>query len=222
MSSPVLLRLRPPLSRRAGRGGIPSGRAGFSLVELLLVVGVLLVLGMIVLTTTGPVRKMGQVTRCSAHLRQIGVAYRMYRDDYGYYPDPLAVTRAPYIGDRRILYCPEDSTIAELQTASSYRFRLTVPPDYALVTRLSDLDASVVLASCEHHLGQRTKVSKGDQAHLTPPAYPYHLVLRAGGQVERILLSRVRQFFQSAERPVLRTLYPDEPGYKTARSTTRS
>jgi hypothetical protein len=191
-------------------------------VEVLLAIGVLVVLGIIILTTTGPVRKTGQVARCSAHLRQIGVVYQMYRDDYGSYPDPIAVTRPPYVRDRRLLFCPEDRTVAELQTASSYRFRLTIPPDYKLITRIPELDPDAVLVSCQHHLGQQTKVRKGDNAELTPPTYPYHLVLRAGGQVERVPLSRVRQFFPSGERPVLRTLYPGEPGYETARTASRS
>jgi prepilin-type N-terminal cleavage/methylation domain-containing protein len=197
------------------------GPAGFSLVELLLVVGIFLVLAAIFWTTTGPVKKVGQVARCMAHLRQIGIAYQMYREDYGAYPDPRAITLGPSLLDRRLLFCPEDRTIMPLGAASSYRFRATVPPDFIPLAGATDVDPNIVLIGCAHHLGQREVVLKGDNTRLTPPVYPFHLVLRAGGQVERIPLSRVRQFFQKEDRPVLRTLYPGEPGYEDVRRPPR-
>ena len=71
----------------------------------------------------------------------------------------------------------------------------------------------MVLASCEHHLDQHVIVLKGDNTRTLPPRYPYHLVLRADGSVERVPLSRIHRFVRREDLPILETLYPGEPGY---------
>jgi hypothetical protein len=156
---------------------------------------------------------MAQVSRCTSHLRQIGLAYRMYREDYDQYPGPQGITLGSYVRDRRILFCPEDNSIRTMGAASSYRFRATVPPDFTPLAGMVEIDSSIVLTGCQHHLEQQQRVLKGDNTRLTPPRYPFHLVLRAGGPVERIHLSRVKRFLDTGQRRVLRTLYPGEPGY---------
>jgi type II secretory pathway pseudopilin PulG len=200
---------------RRGAGG--RRRAGLTLVELLLVTGILFVLAGILLVTLGPARKMARVSRCTSHLRQIGLAYGMYQQDHGQYPDPQAITMGTYVKDNRILFCPEDTTVAVLGAASSYRYRDKVPPEFTPLAETADLDPNIVLAGCQHHLGQQVIVLKGDDTRLTPPEFPFHLVLRAGGNVERIHLSQIRKFFQSGEQPILQTLYPGEPGYESGR-----
>lgn len=191
--------------------------AGLTLVELLLVTAILGVLGAIMMVTLGPVKKMARVTSCTSHLRQIGLAYKMYQADYGVYPNPLQITNGSYLRDKRVLFCPEDTTIAPLRAASSYRFRAEVPPDYRLVWELHDVNPNMVLVDCDHHLGQKTIVLKGDDTRTTPPEYPYHMVLRAEGSVERIRVSALQQFFQPGKKPILRTIYPGEPGYHQER-----
>lgn len=201
-----------------GRGMSQRGSGGFTLLEVLLVAGIVLVLAALFLVTLGPVKKRARVARCTSHLRQIGLAYALYRDDFDQYPDPREITRGSYLSDPRVLFCPEDTTIAVLGAASSYRFRDNVPPDFTPLAGASDLDPNVVLVGCQHHLGQQVIVLKGDNTRLTPPEYPFHLVLRADGSVERIHLGRVRKFFyQLNERLILRSLYPGEPGYEEVR-----
>jgi type II secretory pathway pseudopilin PulG len=212
---------RNPTFAAPGRANPGQGagrrRAGLTLVELLLVTGILFLLAAILLVTLGPARKMARIARCTSHLRQIGMAYGMYHQDYGQYPGPWEITQGTYVRDNRILFCPEDTTIAVTGAASSYRFRDEVPPDFTPLSGVSDLDPRVVLAGCQHHLGQQVVVLKGDNTRLTPPQYPFHLVLRAGGTVDRIHLSHVRKFFQAGEEPVLQTLYPGEPGYESGK-----
>lgn len=190
---------------------------GFTLSELLVVIAMLAVLAAILLTALGPARKMARVAACTSNLRQIGMAYKLYLADYGGYPSPHQFTGSPYVANRRILFCPEDHDLAVTGAASSYRFRLQVPPNFTLITAAPELDPNIVLAGCAHHTGQQLTALHGDHRPI-PPAYAFHLVLRAGGDVERVPLSRVRRFFQGSGRPVLQTLYPGEPGYAQARS----
>ena len=96
-----------------------STKAGLTLVELLLVTAVLSVLAGLLLVTLGPARKMARITTCGSHLRQIGLAYRMYLADYGQYPPPSAPLLLPYLKGKELLACPEDTTYLPIGAATS-------------------------------------------------------------------------------------------------------
>ena len=190
---------------------------GFTLVELVLVTAVLSVLAGLLLVGLGPARKMARVTVCTSNLRQIGMAYKMYVADYGQYPPPSAPLLLPYLNGKQSLLCPEDTTFIPTGAATSYEFHYWVPPQFIPIDRVHDLDPNVVLVDCSNHLGQRALLDKKRNTRLTPPTYPFHLVLRAGGSVERIPLSRIKQFFRVDRHLNLVMLYPGEPGYEEVR-----
>lgn len=177
--------------------------AGFTLLDILVVMGVLGMLAAFFLAGLGPARKQASVTRCFSHLRQIGLAYQMYLADYDRYPRPSAITTGFYLEDRRLLFCPDDISVALMGASSSYRYRHQIPPDFRPLPDVRELNPNTVLAVCEHH--------------LDPLHYPYYLVLRASGRVERVHVSRVRTFFLPGDHPVFMDAYPDEPGYDHAR-----
>lgn len=92
---------------------------GFTLVELLVSVGIVAVLGAIAAFTAHSVRLRAQEVRCMSNLRNIGVALHLHANDHGgRFPETshtVALDHAwietlkPYLGDYdRIRVCPAD------------------------------------------------------------------------------------------------------------------
>ncbi len=74
---------------RNDRGGGPRQPAGFTLVELLVVIGIIIVLIGILLPVVANVRKKGYSTSTSQQLGRIGTACQAYYADFHSYPGPL-------------------------------------------------------------------------------------------------------------------------------------
>ncbi|MEA3402524.1 MAG: prepilin-type N-terminal cleavage/methylation domain-containing protein [Armatimonadota bacterium] len=100
-------------------------RGGFTLTELLVVIGIAVLLMGIMIPTGKALRDSNQQMECKAQLQQIGQALRMYEADEGgappYYidasqtpddppsgPGLLALYETGHLGRRRTLHCPRD------------------------------------------------------------------------------------------------------------------
>src|SRR5215213_3047724 len=57
------------------------GRRGFTLIELLVVIAVIAILAAILFPVFAQAREKGRQASCAAHMRQIGMALVMYRQD---------------------------------------------------------------------------------------------------------------------------------------------
>lgn len=80
----------------------PEGSAGFTLVELLVVMAIVAILTAILVPALSGVRERGRRTQCMNNIRQIGLAIEYYKDDHdSYYP--IAPPNAPYnFGDKNV------------------------------------------------------------------------------------------------------------------------
>src|SRR3954471_21424060 len=63
-----------------------TSKRGFTLVELLVVIGLIVILIALLLPVLNRVRKQAQEIHCRANLRQIGMAMTMYTNQYHCFP----------------------------------------------------------------------------------------------------------------------------------------
>ncbi len=74
-----------------------SCRWAFSLLEILIVIGIIAVLMAILLPTLEHVRHQGYIVKCAANLQQMGQALHVYsNENHGAYPRTLYTVDAPY------------------------------------------------------------------------------------------------------------------------------
>jgi prepilin-type N-terminal cleavage/methylation domain-containing protein/prepilin-type processing-associated H-X9-DG protein len=73
---------------KAGKGPnlFVAGRSGFTLIELVVVIAIIAILAALLLPALTHAKESARSTACKNNLRQVGLALRMYVEDYGAYP----------------------------------------------------------------------------------------------------------------------------------------
>ena len=84
-------------------------RRAFTLLEILVVAGVLALLASLLFPALSRARNMARRTNCISNLRQIGLASQMYERDYEELAPRLSRIYPGYLSDARLLVCPNDS-----------------------------------------------------------------------------------------------------------------
>jgi len=77
---------------------------GFSLIELMAVVSIIATLMALLFPVIGEIRRRIYATECASQLKQIGIAFKMYEQDFGGYPDIEFL--APHYVSPTLLVCP--------------------------------------------------------------------------------------------------------------------
>ena len=98
----------------------PRPRFGFTLIELLVVIAIIAILASLLLPALARAREAGRTAVCMGNLKQLGISFGLYADDYdGFLPHPeqwLWKTRLdiktgalfPYIKSPDVYVCPTD------------------------------------------------------------------------------------------------------------------
>ena len=134
-------------------------RAGFTLIELLVVMAIIAILQAIVMPAFSTAMDRAQLDRCQTHLREIGLATKMYFEEHGEYPPLLqSLYDGHYVDDDSVLLCSK--------TGKRFHYQ-----------RLqTGADRKQTFISCVP-----TSTPRGKRPHFFGDAYAF---ARVGGKVE--------------------------------------
>jgi len=123
---------------------------GFTLSELLAVIGIIAVLAAILFPVFAGARESARVVHCAANLHQIGVAAQLYHQDHHGPPmSRLPVSVGPYVDTNSIFVCPKDRDSDDSYSAF-------------FVGRYNVAKASEFVVGCpRHHRGRKAAVLCG-------------------------------------------------------------
>lgn len=157
-------------------------RRAFTLLELLVVVGIVALLAALLFPVLASAKERGRKTVCASNMHQIGLAILMYRDTDEGWPISRDLTTAPLQGvDKRLWLCPSDplkgyaslelSCVHNRQTRVDQSYFHPFSPSQSFTKRLEAFDSNFALLACRTH-GQRTEFFTGrpDLACTRSPA----------------------------------------------------
>jgi len=117
-------------------------RFGFTLPELLVVIGIIAILIALLLPALSKARSSGQSVSCLSNLRQIMMAFHIYAgDNKQRLPDPVATEQSwesllrPYLRAREAYHCSSDGGLFD-NLSSSYDWRDTPDPATTVAGKL--------------------------------------------------------------------------------------
>ena len=96
------------------RNVLRGRRKSFTLIELLVVIAIIAILAAMLLPALHSAREKAREGRCGGNLKQIGISFHMYGNDFnGYFPYKKhfqLLAEGNYLGNLKIWDCPSDQT----------------------------------------------------------------------------------------------------------------
>ncbi|MDR3690716.1 MAG: type II secretion system protein [Fimbriimonas sp.] len=151
-------------------------RRAFSLLELLVVIGILLVLAALLFPVFSQAKQRAKLTNCQTRLHQVAYGMQMYRGDYDgeawieytdfvkgcsttagrcSYPYDSWIPIAPYVKSGNIVWCPEPDR-SEIMSYNLFNIRKIAKPavadgDKPIEWHPLEPEAGRVVAFCDNH-----------------------------------------------------------------------
>jgi prepilin-type N-terminal cleavage/methylation domain-containing protein len=143
--------------------------AGFTLVEILIVLVVILILAALLFPTFNRVREGARRSSCTSNLKQLGLAFLQYSQDHnnrlpvGKTPPPNEIGNGwagaifPYVKAPQLFRCPSDSGVDGTIGTVSYAYNQAIPrggggvPTYTSTKRLMNPSRTVLLLCAMIH-----------------------------------------------------------------------
>jgi len=172
-------------------------------VELLTVIAILSLLAALLFPVFATSRARARRTACTSNLRQIGLAFHLYRQDFdGGLPGHLSIINQSHLRDARVLLCPGDAQRGQVAGNLYYEGNSYLPsgvsyeyfPQWQLAQNNGWYDPSpdfgdgkwgdlTPLCGCPWHWARSFNVA---QTGNTPGANGWELILTIGGSVRKI------------------------------------
>ncbi|MGR3302313.1 MAG: prepilin-type N-terminal cleavage/methylation domain-containing protein [Candidatus Scalindua sp.] len=135
---------------------------GFTLIEMLVTIGIIATLTGIGAVTVSKVRNANQQTTCVNNLRAISQGLQLYYNDYMSFPEdgypddgddiyPLSTDLASYINNKSTFVCPEDKDTTSITNFASY--------DPYYVARKGPYESDELAIGCPRHRGAKNSTS---------------------------------------------------------------
>jgi len=139
-----------------------NGNKGFTLIEMLVTIGIVAALAGIGVVAISKIRNSNQQATCVSNLRAISQGLQLYYNDYMSFPDdgypddgddlyPLSTDLAGYINNKSTFVCPEDSDATSTGNFASY--------DPYYVARKGSYDTDELAIGCPRHRGGNSSTS---------------------------------------------------------------
>ncbi|MFQ5687051.1 MAG: prepilin-type N-terminal cleavage/methylation domain-containing protein [Candidatus Scalindua sp.] len=133
-----------------------SRNKGFTIIELLVTIGIIAVLASIGAVTVSKIRISNNQTQCVNNLRSISQGLQMYYNDYMIFPEdgypddgndiyPLSTDLAGYINNKSTFVCPEDNDTTSTANFASY--------DPYYISRKDSYGTDELAIGCPRHRG---------------------------------------------------------------------
>jgi prepilin-type N-terminal cleavage/methylation domain-containing protein/prepilin-type processing-associated H-X9-DG protein len=146
--------------------------AGFTLVELLVVIGIIAVLMSILLPALARARESAKAVTCASNLKQLGAALAMYINDFGDYTPNFLVQPAP---DQQLAnwWNGPGPTESEMQWSGALRRYVAQLAGFQGVTQLEESKQSVFVCPSARSNRQRFVGWTGAQCSYMPNSYVF-------------------------------------------------